>query len=71
MAQTLPGGAYLSSDNKTWHDANGNPIPAPAEQSLKAAEVVTASAMEPAAPAVTVPAVEPPSRAPQKAKEPK
>ncbi|MFZ6029957.1 MAG: hypothetical protein ACOYYS_19765 [Chloroflexota bacterium] len=29
MATTIPGGAYLSSDGKTWHDANGNPIRPP------------------------------------------
>jgi hypothetical protein len=26
MSETIPGGAYLSSDGKTWHDANGNPL---------------------------------------------
>lgn len=26
MALTISGGAYLSPDGKTWHDANGNPI---------------------------------------------
>ena len=29
MAKTVPGGAYLSADSKTWHDANGNVIPSP------------------------------------------
>lgn len=29
MAKTIPGGAYLSADGKTWHDANGKTIPAP------------------------------------------
>lgn len=29
MAQTQAGGAYLSADKKTWHDANGNVIPSP------------------------------------------
>ena len=30
MAKALvPGGAYLSADGKTWHDANGKPIENP------------------------------------------
>lgn len=29
MATTIPGGAYLSADKKTWHDANGEEIPSP------------------------------------------
>lgn len=29
MAETVEGGAYLSADGKTWHDANGNEIKAP------------------------------------------
>lgn len=24
MDETVPGGLYLDSDGKTWHDANGN-----------------------------------------------
>lgn len=30
MSETIPGGRYLSADGKTWHDANGKPVPAPA-----------------------------------------
>ena len=26
MAETIPGGAYLASDGKTWHDAEGRPL---------------------------------------------
>jgi hypothetical protein len=26
MAETIPGGAYLSADGKTWHDAHGNTL---------------------------------------------
>lgn len=30
MSETkYPGGAYISADGKTWHDANGKTIPAP------------------------------------------
>lgn len=34
MAESkVPGGAYLSADGETWHDANGKVIPAPAGES--------------------------------------
>ena len=26
ISETIPGGAYLSADGKTWHDANGQPL---------------------------------------------
>lgn len=26
MDETVPGGLYLDSDGKGWHDANGNPL---------------------------------------------
>lgn len=26
MAETIPGGAYLADDGKTWHDAEGRPL---------------------------------------------
>ena len=39
MAETVPGGAYLSTDNKTWHDANGNVIEG---EAVKAAEKAAA-----------------------------
>ena len=26
MASTIPGGAYLSADGKTWHDAEGKKL---------------------------------------------
>ncbi len=26
MAETIQGGAYLSADGKTWHDAEGQPL---------------------------------------------
>lgn len=26
MAETIPGGAYLAEDGKTWHDAEGRPL---------------------------------------------
>jgi hypothetical protein len=26
MAETIPGGAYLAADGKTWRDAEGKPI---------------------------------------------
>lgn len=26
MAETIPGGAFLSADGKTWHDSEGKPL---------------------------------------------
>ncbi len=49
MAETkYPGGAYLSADGKTWHDANGKVIPAPAGSGAQAdqAPVITQSVNE-------------------------
>lgn len=34
MAETIPGGAYLSADGKTWVNAAGKPIAAPKESEL-------------------------------------
>ena len=28
MAETVPGGRYLGTDGKTWHDANGKQLDA-------------------------------------------
>lgn len=33
-----PGGAYLSEDGKTWHDANGKIIPDPTKAPKKTAK---------------------------------
>lgn len=35
MADTIPGGVYLSADGETWHDANGKVIDAPAVAAKK------------------------------------
>lgn len=37
MAETIEGGAYLSADKKTWHDAHGKPILPPTPEALNAA----------------------------------
>jgi hypothetical protein len=37
MAEAIiPGGAYLSADGKTWHDANGKTIPNPTQGTVAA-----------------------------------
>lgn len=42
MPDTLPGGAYLSADGKTWHDADGKPLNK--EQVARAKELIAARA---------------------------
>ena len=37
MAESIIGGAYLSADKNTWHDADGKVIAAPALGSVPAA----------------------------------
>lgn len=41
MAQAkIPGGAYLSADGKTWHNANGIVIPSPFPQDVPTSDVL-------------------------------
>jgi len=37
MAETVPGGRYLSDDGKTWHDANRKALDAPEAEGKKPA----------------------------------
>lgn len=36
LASTIPGGAYLADDGKTWHNANGEPLTKEQIQAAKA-----------------------------------
>lgn len=58
-----PGGAYLSSDGVTWHDADGKKIAAPllvpVQPEAIANDATVATAAPTAAPAPVAPAAEP------------
>ena len=43
MAKTIQGGAYLAVDGKTWHDADGKPLP---KDKVKEAEDLLAEKAE-------------------------
>lgn len=67
MAQAkIPGGAYLSADGKTWHDAEGKTIPNPSPPS----DVVTPVTPSPAPVVESKPIAEPQATESEPTKKP-